>query len=137
MWLMTNRGFYSIVEKEWDRTDGTLTVRARTLEDIERFIEMCPTSPIDTVLVESRPDHCAEESTQSAFIEEDERADYRWRIRIDREEVGRVMLAHIGNIDYENFKNSVADNGLTEHAACYAKVWGDMMRLQQGGLYNT
>ena len=124
MWIMTNRGFYSIVEKEWDRADGTLTVRARTLEDIERFIEMCPTSPIDTVLVAARPDYRAEESTQSAFIEENERADYRWRIRIDREEVGRVMLDHIVNINYGNFKNSVADNGLKEHAACYSSVWG-------------
>jgi hypothetical protein len=29
MWLMTPIGFFSIVEKAYDRYDGTLTVRAR------------------------------------------------------------------------------------------------------------
>lgn len=34
MWLMTPIGFFSIVEKPYDRHDGTLTVRARVEGDL-------------------------------------------------------------------------------------------------------
>ena len=35
MWLTTPIGFYSIVEKVWDKDEGLLTVRARVREDLD------------------------------------------------------------------------------------------------------
>jgi len=123
---MTNRGFYSVVEKPWDKADQTLTVRARTREDIEAFIVMIPG-------VLRAPELARKEKAVegSDVIEEDPQADYRWRIRLHRSAVKAVMLAHLEAIDYDNFKSSVAEKGLAEHAAAYHGVWAVMNRLQE------
>ena len=39
MWLITNFGFFSVVEKPDDPKLGTLTVRSRVLEDLESVKE--------------------------------------------------------------------------------------------------
>lgn len=132
MWLMTNRGFYSIVEKPWDKADQTLTVRARTREDIEAFIVMIPGVLRAPEL--ARKEKAAEGSD---IIEEDPQADYRWRIRLHRSAVKAVMLAHLEAIDYDNFKSSVAEKGLAEHATAYHGVWSVMNRLQEPRAFDT
>ena len=129
MWIMTNRGFYSIVEKPWDKPDKTLTVRARQRSDIEAFMKLIDDRDLDAI-PNAREKHAAEGSD---FIEFDGKADYAWRIRAPRTTVGLVLARLIGAIDYDNFKNSVYKAGLTEHASCYSGVWSVMARLQDGG----
>lgn len=133
MWLMTNRGFYSIVEKPWDKPDSTLTVRARRRSDIEAFLALIEDNALDSI-PSARADHMAEGTD---FIEFDDRADYAWRVRVPRTQVGLVVARVIGGIDYDNFKSDVAKKGLHDHASCYSSVWGAMSRLQDGGAYSS
>ena len=128
---MTNRGFYSVVEKEWDRKAGTLTVRARRRKDIERFMELVDDDDLDK-LPAARQKHAA---TDSDFIEFDDLADYAWRIRAPRGTVAIVHARMLSLIDYDNFKSSVSRAGLHDHASCYSSVWSAMMRLQEKGRY--
>jgi hypothetical protein len=137
MWIMTNSGFYSIVEKEWDKADRTLTVRARRLSDLERFLDIA-WSGAGRAVLEARPDHCLEPGTSvnwNAEIEIDDKADYRYRARVDRQGVSEALLRLVVGIDYDNFKNSVAAKGLSDHAKAYGSVWSAMMKLQDKGRY--
>ena len=137
MWIMTNSGFYSIVEKEWDKADRTLTVRARRLSDLERFLDIA-WSGAGRAVLEARPDHCLEPGTSVAWnaeIEIDDKADYRYRARVDRQGVSEALVRLVVDIDYDNFKNSVAAIGLSDHAKAYGSVWSAMMKLQDKGRY--
>lgn len=134
MWLMTDRGFYSIVEKEWDVEDQTLTVRARRREDIEEFISIVLVRAARCSLKPSRPELAAPDSP---FIEYDPDADYAWRIRATREAVTAAIGQLTADIDYSNFKTSVHEKGLDDHHAAYSSVWGVMQRLQHCGPPHT
>ena len=136
MWIMTNRGFYSIVEKEWDKADGTLTVRSRRLADLENFLD----GVVNPLRVkDARPGQYLEIGKSEKWgdqIEIDPRADYRYRARVDRAAAQEAIARFLFDIDYDNFKNSVSARGLHDHAAAYGSVWSAMMRIQEGGLYN-
>jgi hypothetical protein len=139
MWLMTNEGFYSIVEKPWDQEDFTLTIRARRRDDIEVFLKMAREiitsdyhKDLDIIPL-ARPTHAVEDEEYvegSEYIEHDLKSDYAWRIRLKRELVAVVLCRFVGRIHYDNFKNSVSAAGKHEHASCYSKVWSAMMGLQ-------
>jgi len=136
---MTNRGFYSIVEKKWDAEDGTLTVRARRRYDIEEFLYVMGDllgagdhgySIQDSIykgVKQAREEFAA---ADSEFIEHDLNADYAWRLRANREWVTAAIDQLVADIDYSNFKDSVHQNGLDDHHAAYSSVWGVMQRLQ-------
>lgn len=53
--------------------------------------------------------------------------DYLFRACVPRPEVGKAVAKSLREIEYGNFKDSVADDHL--HTA-YAQVWGTMLRLQ-------
>lgn len=110
MWLLTPFGFFSIVQKPWDRKDGMLTVRARVRADLEALREgFMP---------------------ELGEIAEDAGADYRYRARATQEAVAeaakRVALA----IDYDNFKSEVARRQGRERADLYHRVWEALGELQ-------
>ena len=89
MWLVTTIGFFSVVEKEWDRKPGTLTVRARVREDLDalrgQFLpELGPTVESDT-------------------------ADYGFRAQAPRAAFAAAMPRLAEAIDYDNFKDAVAE----------------------------
>ena len=71
MWLITTTGFFSIVEKPWDRAPGTLTVRARARQDLE------------ALKAGSLP--------ELGDITEAADADYRYRAQAPREAVVRAV----------------------------------------------
>lgn len=110
MWLITTTGFYSVVEKPWDRQAGTLTVRARALKDLEAL--------------------------RSSFlpelgkIKEDATADYRFRAQAPREAVARAFQAQIAAIDYDNFKAAVSRRQGSARAHVYHDVWHALYQIQ-------
>ena len=100
MWIFFNNAFLSIVDKGGDGT--TLLVRARQEGDIQAVF----------------PD---------AQVELTPHNDYRFRARIDREDVALAVAASVRAITFPNFKGSVKDR--KRHDA-YMGVWQVMHRYQ-------
>lgn len=100
MWLMTTKGFLSVVQKPGD-TD-VLTVRAREKGHIEAAFP-------------------------KAKVVTGQGTDYLYRARVPRAEVAKVMHDQIMGIGYDNFKNAVPDDDLHD---AYAGCWSVMMRYQ-------
>ena len=100
MWLMCNKSFVSIVDKA--SKPGCLMVRARRDGDIEMIFP-------------------------GAKVKKTIGNDYLFRAEVPREEVAKRIADQVMGIDYDNFKDSVADDRL--HSA-YAGVWHTMARLQ-------
>ena len=110
MWLVTDRGFNSTVDKG-DR-EGYLCVRARVREDLERLCEL-PSM-----------------ASYADRIEQSELADYRYRIYARRADWA-VALEQLGReIDYPNFKDAVEDRQGSDRAGHYYSVWSALARLQ-------
>ena len=111
MWILTTSGFYSIVEKPWDKPKGTLTIRTRVAGDLEslrlQLPELGPTL-------------------------EDPKADYRFRAQAPRAAVAKVMSRLAESLDYDNFKDAVAERQGHDRAELYHDVWAVLARLQGG-----
>ena len=110
MWLVTNLGFFSIVQKPADKANATLTIRARVRSDLERLR--------DSFL------------PGMSAIKENAGTDYRFRATAPKGEVA-IALANIAmGIDYDNFKNEVAKQQGKARASTYSKVWDALYKLQ-------
>ena len=110
MWLLTEIGFFSIVEKPYDRPRGTLTVRSRAKEDLyELGKKYLPT------LNE---------------IAEDERADYRFRATAKRQDVVAAVADITRNIKYPNFKDHIYNNQGSQREEIYSRVWTALKQIQ-------
>lgn len=110
MWLLTTSGFFSIVEKPWDKPKGTLTIRARVAADLEslrlQLPELGPTA-------------------------EDPGADYRYRAQAPRTAVAKALSRLAESLNYDNFKNAVSAHQGRERAHLYHKVWAVLAALQR------
>jgi hypothetical protein len=110
MWLMTNFGFFSIVKKEGQHY---LTVRARDRQDLlnlkMRYLQQA-----------------------IGAIEESEYTDYRFRVMVPQEAFADALKDMALDIDYPNFKNSVAASQGKARARLYGEVWQQLMELQMG-----
>ncbi|HRV59571.1 MAG: hypothetical protein KDB54_03965 [Solirubrobacterales bacterium] len=111
MWIVTDRGFFSVVDK--GEPEGCLCVRARVREDLEHL--------------------CRLESLTSYAnsIEESELSDYRYRIHVKREDWVKAAADLAGRIDYDNFKNAVAARQGREREGYYSKVWLTLLGMQR------
>lgn len=95
MWLMQNDGFISVV-KDWnDPTGQSVVIRARRREFLENQF---PDEPI----IEMK------------------NSDYKYRIFTTKKKLAFMMVNRIMDIDYTNFKNSVADDELHD---MYTDIW--------------
>jgi len=110
MWLVSDRGFYSVVDKG-DR-EGYLCVRGRVREDIDNLLEL-----------DSLAGYAGE-------VIETEYSDYRYRVYVKREDWVAAAADLAGQIDYDNFKNAVGRIQGYERSRAYAKVWQDLYDLQ-------
>ena len=110
MWLITKFGFFSIVEKKDDRGAGTLTIRSRTKQDLERLQ--------NDYLPSLGP------------IEENTGTDYRFRAKADRETLSVALQRVIRDLDYDNFKSAVASSLGWQRADLYHRVWDVLYSLQ-------
>lgn len=107
MWICSQLGFYSIVQK-----DGAWHVRARSLHDLNNLVRAAGLK----VQVQRWP-----------------AADYRFRVLIQAESLGKVFSALEKSINYPNFKSRVAE--LPQQRAkveAYTRLWGDMYGIQEG-----
>ena len=111
MWLITTRGFYSVVADHYE--DGNVLVRARVREDLESLADLIP-----ELEVEDTPER-----------------DYRFRASVPREVWETAAAALAEEIDYPNFKNAVADRQGSDRAHVYSDVWFTLLGLQEGGRY--
>lgn len=101
MWIFLSNAYLSIVSCPTDRTK--LLVRARVRGDIERVFGS---------------DHAVTKTPGR---------DYLYRATIPRRYVAAKMVCLVTDIDYGNFKDSVADNQY--HDAC-SRTWFAMKALQ-------
>jgi len=108
MWLMTNFGFFSVVQK---KGNDILTVRARVRSDLEALKEKY----IPTL----------------GQILEGKGTDYKYRAKVSREDLSGAMQKIVMDIDYSNFKDSVAKQQGYKRASIYGEVWSDLMSLQK------
>lgn len=102
MWVFLSRAYLSIVQKA-DQRPGTLTVRARLAGDIERVFPGAK--------VKRTPGH-----------------DYAYRAVVPRGDVALALARAAEVIDYDNFKDSVAESD--RHDA-YVEAWSSMLHLQR------
>ena len=102
MWIVLNKSFLSIVKNR--NNENQLLVRARVKGDIEKVFK-------------------------DADVFEDERADYKYRSYINRENVASLIGNELLNIDYDNFKSSVSKDEVYR-ARAYMDVWSSLNKLQ-------
>lgn len=101
MWIFLNDAFLSIVSPTPNSFE--LLVRARFEGDIQRVFPEAQVITTDT-------------------------ADYRFRAMIHRDRVSQVMADEAHDIDYDNFKNSVAED---DRHMTYLRVWSVMALSQE------
>ena len=106
MWVFTTEGFFSVVAHR--SRSGYLLVRARTREDLEALAGRIP----------------------SLEPFEDPDADYRWRALVKAGDWQNVLASLAGAIDYDNFKNAVAERQGPDRARVYSGVWSVMRSIQ-------
>ena len=103
MWILTDFGFFSIVEKPGDRDKGRLTIRARVRGDL------------DTLRAQVLPG--------MGPVIEGGGTDYPFRATAPRGEVA-VALANLAmKLDYANFKDAVKSRQGAGRAAAYGEIW--------------
>jgi 8-oxo-dGTP pyrophosphatase MutT (NUDIX family) len=117
MWLVTTFGFFSVVEKPWDRAAGTLTVRARARGDLSALRE-----------------RYLPELTQ---VFEGVGTDYRFRTQAPRRAVARAFQQAVWDLDYSNFKNSVAKTQGSHRAHVCGEVWTALLAVKEQDLSST
>jgi hypothetical protein len=101
MWIITNKGFVSVVQDNAD--DSKLCVRARRIEDL---------APFDAEVVE----HAG--------------SDYQYRCTVDRHTFAEWMRGNIMSLDYTTHaKENMAGDDRARYKA-YLNVWEDLAALQ-------
>ena len=100
MWLFTNIGFFSAVQKP-----GTdfLTVRARVKQDLENL------------RVKYLPQLSATQAKGGT--------DYPWRATVSHADFAAALGKITMDIDYSNYKNEVTARQGKSRASRYGKVW--------------
>lgn len=108
MWVITTRGFFSIVQKPWDGND-TLTIRSRCHSDLAAL----------------------KKKYELPRIERSDDSDYMYRINgVDRAALAGIVAAELLAIDYDNFKVAVKERQGEARARIYMSVWSALLRLQ-------
>lgn len=60
-----------------------------------------------------------------------EGTDYQYRAKVSREDLAKAMGKIITDIDYSNFKDSVAEKQGNKRARIYGDVWETLLGLQK------
>ena len=99
----------SVVRKPTDERQNTLTVRARVRADLEQLKA--------SYLPELGP------------VLENSSTDYRYRAGAPQAAVAQAMARLVADLDYDNFKNRIAESrGHAFHDAL-SNVWTDMLAV--------
>ena len=107
MWLCTQQGFFSIVQKQ----KNEFHIRARKRRDLDNLSKLG--------------------GYQWQIIRTDQ-ADYRFRVVVNQATVTSVLLNLSEDIDYDNFKSRIHDlPDQKEKTRAYAALWHDLYDLQK------
>lgn len=107
MWLLTPRGFYSVVA---DRDDAEhVLVRTRTRVDLEALRDV-----LGDIEIQETPGR-----------------DYRWRSSVRRVAWSTALVLLAAEIDYSNFKAEVERRQGPERARLYHEIWAALLALQR------
>ncbi|MDE2103563.1 MAG: hypothetical protein KGL39_40360 [Patescibacteria group bacterium] len=110
MWIVTTFGFFSAVEKPEDRSTPFLTVRARVRKDLVELL--------------------SRSKGKRPKILDDKRGDYRYRARIRRGVLARIVADELLRLDYSNFKDEVRLKQGPKREGIYHRVWENLAELQ-------
>jgi hypothetical protein len=108
MWLITTAGFYSIVQKPGEKD---LTIRSRVRKDLEALR--------DKYL------------PNLGEIVRNENTDYRYRAKVSQADCAKAVSQMVRDIDYNNFKNTVAKVQGHDRSRVYSNVWEDLLALEK------
>lgn len=113
MWLITSKGFLSVVA---DRNNSDqLLIRARSRDDLIKVVSLAESKQIEGIYLKD--------------IFEDLSADYRYRIFVPKSSFADLSSLLVEEINYPNFKNKVAEND-SERAHLYSNVWHTLYQIQ-------
>jgi hypothetical protein len=107
MWMLTTRGFFSVVAHRHD--DALVLIRARVRDDLLALRPLAPG---------------LEPYSEGG-------SDYPWRAEMPRDEWARVAALLAAEIDYENFKSAIADRQGDDRAIVYSQVWSVLRELER------
>ncbi len=102
MWLFTQTGFLSAVQK--DSGKPSLSVRSRDKKSLADLAERFELEIIKTPF-----------------------ADYPYRVELSKEKFAQWVANEVELIDYSNFKNRVADVRDAKYAKHLSSVWSTMV----------
>lgn len=106
MWVFSTIGFFSVVKKDSDEV-GTVTIRSRVREDLERLGDYIPSmSEINTG-----------------------GSDYGYRATAPQAEYAEAIGKLAGEIDYSNFKDKIGEID-TWRSEVYSDVWAAAYGMQ-------
>lgn len=109
MWIITCFGFFSVVRKPGDEDGCWITIRGRVRSDLE--------SLRDGYL------------PGSESVVETSGSDYRYRFRVKAADFGDALRRMATDIDYDNFKDAVAERQSIARHDIYTNVWSVMRHL--------
>ena len=93
MWLFTKHGYYAIVKDYKD--DDVYWIRARIKEYLENLLSLTQLKNPEIIFKEY--------------------ADYKFRLKVTKNEFNELMSLLADNLDYSNFKNMMDDNANQRH----------------------
>jgi len=106
MWIFSRVGFFSVVQKEGDTF---LTIRARVKRDIENLRDQYLPS--------------------LGAIHESAGTDYQFRATASHDDFAGALQKMALDINYSNFKDSVASEQGYERTRVYGAVWSALWKL--------
>ncbi len=112
MWIITTFGFFSAVEKDEDKGTPFLTVRARVRGDLVNLLKR------------------SNGRGRKPKIVDDNRGDYRYRVRVRRGVLARIVSDELLGLDYSNFKDEVKARQGARRETVYHRVWHELAELQ-------
>lgn len=110
MWLVTEHGFFNIVQSDDDADKGLLTIKGRRMKDLEK---------IKALLGQ----HVASE-IQTSYVN-----DYHFRIKAHADAVGDLIGHMVKRINYNKTKSRLHKRQ-PDRDDIYLAVWGKLAALQ-------
>lgn len=107
MWVVAEKGFYSVVQHK--ANPNILLVRARVRKDLERLRSYIPSLKVVN-------------DTKGL-------ADYKYRAFVTRFDFAEAMKKLVMGIDYPNFKSRIKAKYGYERESIYFNVWSTLMDL--------
>ena len=108
MWVATTSGFYSVVAHRFE--EDTVIIRCRVKQDLLNLEPFLPGIKKE--------------------VYTDLSADYPYRANVPAGAWALAMARMSTEIDYDNFKNAVADRQGKKRANIYMGVWSHLLKLE-------